>query len=416
MRLSLKNFFVNAALVLASTLFTVMLVVAAGEVVLRWKYGSLPTQKHVGMIGFDEARGWVMRPGRYSYFQVAAVRRMDVTINELGLRNRSISREPQPGVQRIMVVGDSFVFGTPLGQDDIVTARLQALAGDSFEVVNLGVPGYGTGQQLRLVEELHAKGYRLGRKLVLAFFTNDLQDNLGLNYATLDRNPLQPVFSVDAAGNLQQTPGQRPPEALGDSTGSWLDRSLFGEVLRYQLQALAVSQPGILRALEAVGMAPALPYTPGIIAGWYADEWQARWSVTAGVLEYFVKAVRAIPDAPELFIAFVPSGFQVQESFKLTIAASANGDARYAAFLSDPDRPQRVLQALARRLDVQFIDLTPAMRRAAAHSVLYFPRDGHFNELGADVAAQVIFEQAIKESGKTFAGLRASERREVDGK
>jgi hypothetical protein len=55
-----------------------------------------------------------------------------------------------------------------------------------------------------------------------------------------------------------------------------------------------------------------------------------------------------------------------------------------------------VLQAVAGRLGVPFIDLTPALRRAAAHSVLYFPREGHFNEAGCAVAAQVIYEQTIQ--------------------
>lgn len=398
-----RNFFANAALVLASTVLTVTLLAGVGEMILRWQYGSLPTEGRVGMKSHDERRGWALRPGRYAYFDTKALRRVDVSINELGLRNGPLSREPQPGVERISVLGDSFVFGAPVGQDDTITARLQALAGGSFEVVNLGVPGYGTGQQYRLVEELHAKGYRLGRKLVLAFFTNDLQDNLGLEYSTLGRNRIQPAFHVDAAGNLQQTSSQPPSETgggTGSRLGSWLGRSLFVQFLRYQLEVLAVSHPGILRVLETAGMAPALPRTPGIVAGWYGPQWQAHWDVTARVLEHVVKALRAMPEAPELFVAFVPSPFQVHESFKLTIAAGAHSDARYASFLSDPDRPQRSLQALAQRLNVHFIDLTPALRRAAAHSIVYFPREGHFNELGCQIAALALFEQAIRKPGR----------------
>src|SRR5438874_8545891 len=125
----------------------------------------------------------------------------------------------------------------------------------------------------------------------------------------------------------------------------------------------------MLRTVEAVDMAPGLPRTPGIVAGWYGAQWGAHWAVTAGVLEYLVKALRAMPEAPELYIAYVPSPFQVHESFKLTIVAGASSDARYASFLSDPDRPQRVLQALARRLDVHFIDLTPALRQAGVRSM-----------------------------------------------
>ena len=400
-----RNFFANAALVLASTFLSVTLLLAAGEVTLRWRYGALPTEWRVPMKAYDERRGWVLQPGHYSYFDTKAARRVDVSINELGLRNRPLSRESEPGVERIMLLGDSFVFGAPLDEDHTISARLQARAGESFEVVNVGVPGYGTGQEYRLVEELQARGYRLGRKLVLAFFTNDIQDNLGLDYSTMGRNRVQPAFDVDAAGNLQQTLSEPPRAPTGQGAGEWLGSLLFFQFLRYQLEVVLVSHPSMLRTVEAVDMAPGLPRTPGIVAGWYGAQWGAHWAVTAGVLEYLVKALRAMPEAPELFIAYVPSPFQVHESFKLTIVAGASSDARYASFLSDPDRPQRVLQALARRLDVHFIDLTPALRQAAAHSVLYFPHEGHFNELGCDIAAQVIFEQAIKERGR---GSRAS--------
>jgi len=400
-----KNFFANAALVLASTFVSVTLLLAAGEMTLRWRYGALPTEWRVPMKTYDERRGWALQPGHYSYFDTKAARRVDVSINELGLRNRPLSRESEPGVERIMLLGDSFVFGAPLDEDHTISARLQARAGESFEIVNVGVPGYGTGQEYRLVEELQARGYRLGRKLVLAFFTNDIQDNLGLDYSTMGRNHVQPAFDVDAAGNLQQTLSEPPRAPTGQGAGEWLGTLLFFQFLRYQLEVVLVSHPSMLRTVEAVGMAPALPRTPGIVAGWYGAQWEAHWAVTAAVLEYLVKALRAMPEAPELYIAFVPSPFQVHESFKLTVVAGASSDARYASFLSDPDRPQRVLQLLARRLDVHFIDLTPALRQAAAHSVVYFPREGHFNELGCDIAAQVIFEQAIKERGR---GSRAS--------
>jgi hypothetical protein len=176
-----------------------------------------------------------------------------------------------------------------------------------------------------------------------------------------------------------------------------LARSLFFPFLRYHIEVLLVSWPTVLDVLEAVGMTPGLPRTPGIIAGWYGPQWETMWRVTEGVLEYMVRTIRAMHDAPELFIAFVPSPFQVHESFRRTIEAGAASDARYASFLSDSDRPQRTLRSLARRLDVPFIDMTPEVRQAAAHSLMYFPREGHFNEAGCAIAAKVIYEQVIQQ-------------------
>lgn len=298
-------------------------------------------------------------------------------------------------MERVTLLGDSFIFGAPVAADATIGAQLQALAGGAYEVVNLGVPGYGTGQQYLLVEELLASGYRLGRKLILAFFTNDLQDNLGVDYSTLARNRGQPAFSV-RAGHLEHSAVAAPRPRQRTDGRSWLERSLFLQFLRAQAEAVLVSHPRVLAALEAVGLAPALPRTPGIVAGWYGPQWESMWKATEAIVEHVVAKLWAAPEPPQVFIAFVPSPFQVQESFMRTIAAAAQRDERFARFLGDPDRPQRLLAGLARRLEVPFIDLTGALRAAARDSMLYFPREGHFNEAGSAVAARVIFERAIQ--------------------
>src|SRR2546421_2829214 len=97
-------------------------------------------------------RGWTLKPGHYSYFNFQALRRVDVVINELGLRNRPLSHEPRQGIERVTIVGDSFVFGPSVNEAETITAQLQTLAGNSFEVVNVSVPGYGTGQEYRSLE------------------------------------------------------------------------------------------------------------------------------------------------------------------------------------------------------------------------------------------------------------------------
>ena len=394
----MKNVLVNAALVVGSTLLTLVLVFGAGEVLLRWQYGAVPPGPPIEWNRYDERRGWALRPGDYSYFDVRAARRVDVALNAQGLRNGPLAPEPRPGVERVTVLGDSFIFGAPLQVEYTIPARLQALAGSDIEVVNMAVPGYGTGQQFLLMKELLASGYRMGSKVVLTFFTNDLQDNLGLEYATLARNSAQPAFHVDSNGTLQQSPINAPPAHEPTSTNGWRARSLFAHFLRSQVEVLAVTYPALWRASNALGIAPNLPRTPGIIAGWYGPQWETRWAVTEDVLEHVIEALRSMPEAPDVSIVFIPSPFQVHEAFRSMLAANAQTDVRFRRFLSDPDRPQRLVQSVARRLDVPFIDLTPALRQAANGSVLYFPREGHFNEAGSALAAEVIYRHLFTDT------------------
>jgi hypothetical protein len=393
----IRQALVNTALALGSTALALGVLCVGGELVLRAQYGSVPPGPPRGWAEFDQRRGWTMKPGRYSYFEVRAARRVDVAINELGLRQGPLAAEPPPGVERISVVGDSFVFGPPVDDAETIPAQLEKLAGSGYEVVNISAPGYGTAQQYRLIEDLRAKGIKLGSKVVLTFFTNDVLDNLALNYRTLAPNPRQPAYAVDASGELKQVsmPVARAPRKDPGERPGLLKRSLFIAYVHYQLEVLAMSYPGIVSALQTVGMTPSLPRTPGIVLGWHSPGWEEQWQVSARVLEYVVKQLRALPEAPEVYIAFMPSPFQVQETFRRTMASEAGEDPRYKDFLADPDRPQRVLRTLAGQLGVPFIDLTPAVRAASAHTPLYYPREGHFNEAGCRVAAEVLYERVI---------------------
>src|SRR5262249_20768778 len=116
---------------------------------------------------FDERRGWTLKPGDYSYVDLAVFRRVHVSINNLGLRNAPVSLKVPEGVERISVIGDSFVFATPLEEGEGFTQRLQRLLGSSREVVNVGVPGYGTGQEMLLIEDLVGRGYEPGSMILI---------------------------------------------------------------------------------------------------------------------------------------------------------------------------------------------------------------------------------------------------------
>jgi hypothetical protein len=90
----------------------------------------------------------------------------------------------------------------------------------------------------------------------------------------------------------------------------------------------------------------------------------------------------------------MPSPFQTEAAFRDLIASHADQDPRYAAFVRDPKRPQRVLAEFCREEDIRFVDLTPALARVTG---AYFPREGHLTELGSAVVAGVL-ETALAEN------------------
>lgn len=112
-----------------------------------------------------------------------------ISTDSNGFRSRKeIAPEKTSGVRRVMVIGDSFVYGVGVEDDETFAARteqyLNALDGKSkYEVINAGCPGWGTENELAFWS---MRGHQYKPDLlVIAFYPNDLSDNVrGLLYDT----------------------------------------------------------------------------------------------------------------------------------------------------------------------------------------------------------------------------------------
>src|SRR5262245_37239524 len=98
--------------------------------------------------------------------------------NSLGFRDREHSLEKPPGVYRIVVIGDSITMGLQIDDhtEDVYTNVLESAltrGGRDVEVINLGVSGYNTQQE---VHTLADKGIQFRPDLViLAYCINDTE-------------------------------------------------------------------------------------------------------------------------------------------------------------------------------------------------------------------------------------------------
>lgn len=107
-----------------------------------------------------------------------------VTINSLGLRHAEIKAEPDPSRYRILMLGDSSVFGVGVSDEDTLPNQLEALLKEELgtiqdrpiEVINMGVISYNSEQELIQFETL---GARFQPDLVLLMFaTNDIEPKM----------------------------------------------------------------------------------------------------------------------------------------------------------------------------------------------------------------------------------------------
>ena len=113
-------------------------------------------------------------------------------INAWGFRGPPLDRQKQPGICRVVFLGDSITLGGRLNEPDIFVSRVgQALNREHpvpIEVVNTGVGDIGVAEELDILEH---KVLRLSPDLVvLCWFLNDGRPPVAAREETIYRNPV----------------------------------------------------------------------------------------------------------------------------------------------------------------------------------------------------------------------------------
>lgn len=104
--------------------------------------GDALAEMHV----YSEDYGWLPRPHFRGRVAGAATH-----INADGYRGRAHPVARQVGRRRVLLLGDSITFGYRVADDATFAARLEATRPD-LEILNFGVEGYGTAQELLRLE------------------------------------------------------------------------------------------------------------------------------------------------------------------------------------------------------------------------------------------------------------------------
>ncbi len=187
----IKKYTYILCLLLAGLLVALVL----AEVIVRAFYPY--SRDHVipgGIFEMDDHLGWRLRAGgesthRSQYFEA------DYSINSLGFRDRTRDPSIDTGKRRILLYGDSLVFGWGVDVEKRFSNRMESLR-DDLEVWNLAVPGYGLDQE---VISYLINGKRLRGEEVFLF----------LSHATLIRSRLgrmykkaKPKFELNPEGEL----------------------------------------------------------------------------------------------------------------------------------------------------------------------------------------------------------------------
>ena len=169
-----KGFLINLLLVLVSLL----LVGIAGEFLFRvWggqafskKYDRLPQGP---LCRYDPLLGWAGIPHKKGSLKGDEdMEVMHIVMNGEGFFDSQHQVTKPQGKKRILFLGDSFTIGFGVSRKNRYTDRIREYLGPEYEVINMGMWGWSTDQELLVLKE---KGLKYSPDVVvLAMFLDDI--------------------------------------------------------------------------------------------------------------------------------------------------------------------------------------------------------------------------------------------------
>jgi hypothetical protein len=315
---------------------------------------------------------------------------VSVSTNSAGFHDVEHRIGKPSGVYRIVVLGDSFIEGLAIPIERGFTQQLEFLLQRQVEqkrveVINLGVSGIGPAQYLRMLER-RGLTYEPDLVLMAIYPENDFWDS----YDQLSGAPSKAFYKIEGDDTLRYI----PPDAsrLAVSIRPFLRKSAFLNFMRH-----GISFTSLERNLGKIGLlqAPGISVDHSMDWGVYDDSLPAPWP------EAYRTTLRVIAVANQL-------ARQHQAEFlAMTIGSVAMVEDRWAELFADHPavpsmkwqvlRPFSVLADLGREHGFEVIDLAQPFRHnfLATGRSRSWPHDGHWNEEGHRVAAEIIVQHLL---------------------
>lgn len=286
--------------------------------------------------------GWELIPGARGYDATG----YHVAINAAGFRDREWAPAKPPGVRRVAVLGDSFMFGMGVEVEATLPRQLEARLGPGHEVMNFGVVGYNV-YQCEVTLRDKALGFAPDQVVYAAFF-----------------NDTMPPFTPDEARAQMSNPlTQSEPADPRES-------SLY--LANFLKNAHGVLWSARHRHLDQATWLRSVADRQAALTG---TAWKDHLTSPAPCPPYEASLTRLRDLCRSAGIPF---------SVLLIPDISQLGDPAWQGF-------NRWLARLCQDLAIPFTDATPALEAAGDPTTLYLlPHDAHLSPRGHAIASGVL--------------------------
>jgi len=395
LKIDMKNFTKKLLLILLGT-FIGLAVCEASLRILGYKYSG---STYIA----DPLLGWSLRPGASAWEADEGVAWSE--INSHGFRDRERTVNKPRGVYRVAVLGDSGTEARQVDMDKTYTAltekelnRRRCCGEGEVEVLNFGVPGYGTCQELLLLRE---RVWKFSPDMiVLQVFTgNDIFNNhRALNVSTPD---LAPYFllkdgKLTLDDSFRQSPAFNPTRIKLKGLAADIVNSSVLLQMVYKLRRMGAQREEMARMnATKVSAAPnALPpeyqrylaFLPPTIPSMVE-----AWQVTDALISEFGKEVRS--HHTPLLIMLTPTKHQTYIDPKKEEEYRAKYNIESLEYADDRIEQQ------ARANGIPVLRMTKPMKEEMKRTGEYLagfantaPNEGHLNERGHALVARELVQ------------------------
>ena len=389
----LKPLAVNLGLVCGSFIFAIVI----GEIGLRVAgiEAPLPPDPESETLAYrvdDPYRGWAPRANAVTVW-AGEGERTGVQMNSSGMRDKERTVNKPENTYRIAFLGDSFVEAIHVPLEYTAAAIMEqelaecsGLKGKNVEVLNFGVQGYGTAQELMT---LRHQVWQFSPDLVLLGFYpgNDIRNN----YKPLEHDHYRPYFTRengewvidDSFKNMTQLERDYYSTTRVDYLPRWLLES--SRILQLIRQAEAqAKQRQFERDYEQTNI------------NFYKEppdeNWEEAWKITEGLITLIRDEVQ------EKGVDFMV--FTISDSYQVHPKPKKRQEFMEKYDIENLFYPDKRIQALGEREGFTVFRLAEPLQKVAEETgeCLHgfenaLPCEGHWNREGNRVAAELMANQ-----------------------
>ncbi len=375
----------------------------------------------------DEYIGWKGVPGkekRYADGRIASylTRRAilnggevvsRVKINSHGFRDKERTYEKAENTFRILVLGDSFTEAIQVPLEEtfpyILEEKLNSGGGGGstispslnpqrFEVLNLGITGFGTAQEYLTFEHYGLKYHP--NFVILAFFIgNDVVDNS----LTLGPDSDKPYFVLNG-GNLEEIPFKinvgRPLGVTGQfQTLKYFFAEFFPNISNL-LNARIKETSWLEDFLWKIGIVKSkpqyekngIPIYDYVYAEKYTPEWQGAWDITKAIILKWAKELET--DKIGFLVVVIPNEFEFRPDIWDKIL---NENPQMKTIKLDLRKPEHILSNFLEANKIDYLLLRPEFERYSKETGkdlhFHYVYENHWNADGHALVAQLIYKK-----------------------